>query len=165
MVNRHGTGIAVVFGLFALAAPGVGESDRSHSRAIGVIRAIVSAESVYAEVRGGRFATVDCLADPACGATDVAFAPLLSPDLAVLQEHDGYRFEFYPTPDPRWDRRARAALTRFAVAAVPASHATKSKRAFCGDDRGVVYVTVAGRIPLVEQGRCADTRSPLRASQ
>jgi len=162
IVNRRGSGVIIVLGLFALMAPRVGESDHSESRAIGSIRAIVSAESAYAATHGGRFATLACLGDPACNPSDVGTAPFLSPDLATTRGHDGYRFAFYPHPDPDPARSARTALTRFAVAAVPVDRETKGRRPFCADDRGVVYVTSARVAPRVEHGRCLDTSEPLR---
>jgi len=161
-VNRRGTGVVIVLGLFALAAPRVGESDHSESRAIGSIRAIVSAESGYAAAHGGRFATLDCLNDPACNLADVAFAPFLSPDLAGTREHEGYRFELSPDGVPGADGRSRSTLTHFAVVARPVNGGTKRSRGFCADDRGVIYVTDPQIAVHAEGGRCLDTRNTLR---
>lgn len=159
-VNRRGTGVLVVCGLFALTASWVGESDRRESRAISAMRAIVSAESAYAAAHDGRFASLDCLVDAECtGST----APLLSPDLTIPHEDGGYRVEFHPGAGPGADRRARAALTRFAVSAVPATREVTSHRSFCVDDRGVIYVSEPGSASRVDHGRCLDTHRRLKS--
>lgn len=157
MLNRRGAVVAIVLGLFTLAAPRVGESDRTESRAIGVLRAIVSAESAYAAANGGRYGMLECLAGASC-TSSARSASFLEPGLATLRERDGYRFAFHPVPEQRSaDRRDRAALMRFAVVAVPVDARQGGDRSLCVDDRELISVTGAGTAPRVERGRCGDT--------
>jgi hypothetical protein len=148
---------------FAIAAPPVGEGDRSEAIAIGLLRAVTSAEASHFE-NHGRYATLDCLV-----LRSGRSGPLLNPLVARLEPHAGYRFEFYPAtpaddPPPARgaDRRCTAAITSFAIIATPATRHGSRYRSFCADGRNTIYVTAAGQVPRVEGARCADTSTPLR---
>ena len=144
---------------FAVAAPPVGEGDRSESIAIGLLRAVTSAEASHFD-NYGRYATLDCLVvrSPRTG-------PLLNPLVARLEPHAGYRFEFHhdgPPPARGANRRCTAPIKSFAIIATPATRHGSRYRSFCADDRNTVYVTPAGQLPQIEGARCADTSTPLR---
>jgi hypothetical protein len=147
---------------FAIAAPPVGEGDRSESIAIGLLRAVTSAEASHFE-NHGRYATLDCLV-----LRPGRSGPLLNPLVARLEPHAGYRFEFYHAPaldgPPARGagRRCTAAIRSFAIIATPATRHGSRYRSFCADGRNTIYVTPAGQVPRVEGARCADTSTPLR---
>ena len=72
----------------------------------------------------------------------------------------GFRFEFLPAtpPDGRppargGDRRCTAAITSFAIIAVPATRHGSRYRSFCADGGNTIYVTPAGQVPRVEGAR------------
>ena len=152
----------VLLGLFALGAPRVGEGNRSQARAIGSIRAIVSAELAYASANGGKYGVLECLTDPSCKPLSGNHSRFLEPSVAATPDRDGYHFEFHPHPDSGPERISGFALTSFAVVAVPADAGMARGRAFCGDDRQLIYVTDGGVTPRVERGRCIDTGETLR---
>ena len=148
---------------FAINAPPVGEGDRSESIAIGLLRAVTSAEASHFE-NHGRYATLDCLV-----LRSGRSGPLLNPLVARLEPHAGYRFEFHhatqPDGPPRGrgaDRRCTASITSFAIIATPATRHGSRYRSFCADGRNTIYVTPAGHVPRVEEAQCADTSTPLR---
>jgi hypothetical protein len=163
IVNRRVMAAAVLLVLIALAAPRVGEGNRSEAQAIGSIRAIVSAESGYASANGGNYGLLECLTDPSCKPSLGDHPRFLEPSLATTPDRNGYHFEFHPDPDPApSERSSRLALARFAVVAVPADAGTARGRGFCADDRQLIYVTEAGVTPRAERGRCIDTSKTLR---
>ena len=121
---------ATVIVLLAVAAPRVGEPDRSEGRAISTVRAITSEEDVGAAA-------------------------------AAIRDHDGYHFEFHEYPDEAAEQGARSTRSSFTVVAVPTKVGPPRRRAFCADDRGIIYVTEPMGTPPVEGGRCVDTSRPL----
>lgn len=148
---------------FAINAPPIGEGDRSESIAIGLLRAVTSAEAAHFE-NHGRYATLDCLV-----LRSERSGPRLNPLVARLEPHAGYRFEFFhvtptdgPPPARGGDRRCTAPITSFAIIAVPATRHGSRYRSFCADGRNTVYVTPAGQVPRVEGAHCVDTSTPLR---
>jgi hypothetical protein len=141
-----------------LAEQRVGRPERAESAAIGLIRAIVSAESAYATMYG-YYDTLECLATLTCTPGVRAGGSLLDRELAVTRTRGGYRFELHAGPPRRFDTTVSGsptAMTQFAVVAVP-ERPDRTRRAFCADDRGVIYVTRAGDDPEVAEGRCVDT--------
>jgi hypothetical protein len=144
---------------FAIAAPPVGEGDRSEARAIGLLRAVTSAEAAhFANHR--RFATLDCLV-----LRSGRRGPLLNPLVARLEPNAGYRFEFHhdgPPGPAASGGRCTSAITSFAIVATPATPHGSRYRSFCADARNTIYVTPAGQVPRVEAARCADASTPLR---
>lgn len=141
-----------VIGAVTLAGSSVGERDQAESRAIAVVRAITSGERAYAAFSDGYYATLERLTESTC---TVRF---LAPSLTTPTK-DGYRFQFHPgaaAPSPDGE-----ALTSFAVVAEPVTASTRRHRAFCADDRQVIYVTDHAMTPRVEGGRCVDTGHPL----
>lgn len=50
----------------------------------------------------------------------------------------------------------------YAYVAVPLVKGLTSRRAFCGDSRGVICVTVDGSMPDVIQGKCAASCPPIQ---
>ena len=121
---------ATVIVLLAVAAPRVGEPDRSEGRAISTVRAITSEEDVGAAA-------------------------------AAIRDHDGYHFEFHEYPNEAAERGARPTLSTFSVVAMPAKLTATRHRAFCADDRRIIYVMEPMVTPPVEHGRCVDTTRPL----
>ena len=162
MMDRRVLAAAVLLGLFALAAPRVGEGNRSQARAISSIRAIVSAELAYASANGCKYGILECLTDPPCHPLSGNYSRLLEPSVAATPDRDGYHFEFHPHPDSGPERSSGFALTSFAVIAVPTDAGMPRDRAFCGDDRQAIYVTDGRVTPRVERGRCIDTSKTLR---
>ena len=157
----------VVFTAIALGAavfaPGVGERDRSESAAIGAIRAVVSAEKAYAAMTGG-YDTLECLATSSCiPGIDQDRRRFLDPSLATSRRIRGYHLAFHRGPEAgNGGRKVSAtAMTRFAVVALPAAPGAASRRAFCGDDSGSIYLTPGDRVPRVSGGRCLDKEHPL----
>jgi hypothetical protein len=151
--------------VFALAVPRVGEPDRSEARAISAIRAIVFGESRYASMNGGYYDTLECLAVPSCLPGVRGVTPFVAPNLATSRGYGGYRVEFHDGPKAELesdDRMSRSSMTHFAVVAVPLQPNTARHRAFCADERQLIYVTPAGLVPRVEDGRCLDTTDTLR---
>ena len=143
----------------AIAAPPVGEGDRSESIAIGLLRAVTSAEASHFAAHR-RFATLDCLV-----LRSGRRGPLLNPLVARLEPNAGYRFEFHHDGPPQpaaAERRCTSAITSFAIVATPATPHGSRYRSFCADDRNTVYVTPAGQLPRVDAARCADASTPLR---
>jgi hypothetical protein len=123
---------ATVIVLLAVAAPRVGEPDRSEGRAISTI-------SVFMSQMGSAQASA----------------------VAAMRDHDGYHFEFHEYPDEAAEQGARSTRSSFTVVAVPTKVGPPRRRAFCADDRGIIYVTEPMGTPPVEGGRCVDTSRPL----
>ena len=160
---RRAAAAIVVLCTFVLTSARVGEGDRTEARAIAAIRAILSGESAYASIHGF-YDTLECLSSPSCIPGVEGQERFLQPYLAVAQERHGYRFDFHAGPKAESGSdapRSPSAMTRFAVVAIPLDHGSQ-RRAFCGDDRGFIYFTTAGRMPRVDRGRCLDTGSPIR---
>jgi hypothetical protein len=153
----------VVLCTFALTSARVGEGDRTEPGAIAAIHAILSGESAYASVHGF-YDTLECLSSPSCIPGVESQERFLQPNLAAAQERQRYRFDFHAGPKAESGSdapRSPSAMTRFAVVAIPLEHGSQ-RRAFCGDDRGIIYFTIGGRVPRVDRGRCLDTGSPIR---
>ena len=149
--------VAIALGSVVLAAPRVGERDNSEARAIGMIRAVTSAETAYAAFHGERYTILDCLAHRACsGLGDGAL--FLERGWATTREQDGFHFEFFAGPGAATD--TPSAITSFAIVAVPRDAGRRTRRAFCADDRAVVYESPPGITPRVARGRCVDTSKP-----
>lgn len=162
-LRRVVAALAVVLA-FAVFAPRVGERDRNEACAIGWIRPLQHWEAVHARAHGGAYATLACLADPACAPEVHRQEPPGDLDFIKAQDRCGYRIEFVPGPkaEPRGrEERLGRALTRFAVVAVPADPSS-GRRAFCGDDRGEIFYTKDGTPPRVADGRCLDTEHEVR---
>ena len=155
--------VAAVAVIVALAGVALGERDRTESRAIGRLRAIVSAEQAYAALHEGRFTSLECLANPSCAAPVGERRVMLEPGLAVLGAVDGYAFLFdsLAVPDALGPPALGGpSLRRFAVAARPLDPA-RHVRAFCADDTGLIFVTAGAALPQVAGGRCIDRSTPL----
>jgi len=163
--GSHRLGFAAAFAItFAVSGQHIREPDRSQAIAIGTIRAITSAESAYAAVNGGIFDRLECLAGPSSCVPAAGRENPFIDRLARTTEH-GYRFEFFNGPLARSDAdvpRSKSAMTRFAVVAVPLESQRGQRRAFCADDRQVIYITASGAAPRVADGRCLDATDPLR---
>lgn len=138
---RAGVGAAVLLGVVAITTTPVGEGDRSRQRAMSTVRAIQTAQSAYHDITG-RYGTLECLAGGEC-----AFGvrrTVLAPIIARLEDRDGYRFQFHPSPGIR----------TFAVTAVPIDAGNTVRPSFCGDDTGALHVIADGSTPRIEAGRC-----------
>jgi hypothetical protein len=122
---------AIAIVVLAVAAARVGEPDRSEGRALSTIRAITSA-----------------------GDAPVAAA-------AVTRDHDGYRFAFHEHPDLTPEQGVRPSRNSFTIVAVPMQVSGTRRRAFCADDRRIIFVTEPVITPRVERGRCVDSSRPL----
>src|SRR6185295_6148896 len=122
-------------------------------------------EEAYASTNGGFYDTLTCLYSGACMPGANYRAALLDQDIVSRQEWRGYRFEFHAGPSPAPSNDARwspTSMTRFAVVAVPVPRLTIPHRAFCVDDRQVIYFHPPQTRPQVQDARCADTSNPLR---
>ena len=131
--------------------PRVGEERPVDAEAIGVLRAVVTAEQGYAARHRGRFTTPSCLSAAACAGGD---APMLDPAVATLPDRGGYRFTFHPVASAGADSRA---LTGYAITARPIDEAASHLRAFCADDSGQIVWSRAAVPPTVRDGRCHTT--------
>jgi len=161
--ERRATATLVALCGFAVFAPAVGERDRNRNEAsaIGALRAIQSAESLYASTNGGYYDTLECLITP-CGP---GIGGSLLDFNSVAGERRGYRLEFHPGPKVHpgpGQRTSGSAMTGFAIVARPLDSDAVTGRVFCGDASGSIYVTAHGTVPRVDGGRCLDTASPLR---
>ena len=161
--ERRATATLVVLCGFAVFAPAVGERDRNRNEAsaIGALRAIQSAESLYASTNGGYYDTLECLITPCVP----GIGGSLLDSNSVAGERRGYRLEFYPGPKVHpgpGQRTSGSAMTGFAIVARPLDSEALTGRVLCGDASGSIYVTAHGTVPRVDGGRCLDTASPLR---
>jgi len=163
--RRVGASVVIVGAMLVWPRP-VGErQNRSESRAISVLKAIAVAEIMYATVYG-HYDTLDCLARTGCVPGRTADQdPFLSQELSAARNWYAYRIEFFPGPrsqDAGVPERSSSAMDRFAVTAVPVDVASAKRRAFCTDQSATIYISVAGTVPRVEDGRCLDVANPLR---
>jgi hypothetical protein len=160
--ERRATATLVVLCGLAVFAPPIGEHrNQNEASAIGALRAIQSAESLYASANGGHYDTLQCLITPCEPGTGGSFLD----SSWVAGERRGYRLEFYPGPKMHpgsGQRTSRSAMSGFAIVARPLDSEAGTGRVFCGDASGSIYVTAHGTVPRVDAGRCLDTASPLQ---
>jgi len=137
-------------------------------RAIGDVRAMISAQAAYQAANRGFHDGPGCLAQPArCIPGYAVDGPtFLDPGLASLQMERRYVRGFHPGPpaDPVDIRRSRASATSlqaYAYTAIPLEPDDLARRGFCGDSTGVVCFTSDGSAPIVQDGRCAHGCTPL----
>ena len=163
--RRVGASVVIVGAMLVWPRP-VGErQNRSESRAISVLKAIAMTEMVYASLYGF-YDTLDCLTRAGCvpGRT-MDPDPSLSQELSATGNWYAYRIEFFPGPtsqDAGVPERSSSAMDRFAVTAVPVDAASTKRRGFCTDQSATIYISAAGTVPRVEDGRCLDVANPLR---
>ena len=157
--------LAAVLLVWPLASRGVdldaAPDPRADERAIGVIRQLQAAQSIYHQGHG-YYDRLECLVQDACVPL-IPYPPsYLSPDV-LRSTAFGYRFRLHDGP------RAVAATTglasstamqAYAFTAVPLDPAPDG-RSFCGDASGKIY-ELDGRIqPRIEAGRCLQTARTL----
>lgn len=155
----------VLLATLVLTGQRIGERDFSEAGAIGTLRAITSAESTYAAFNG-YYDTLDCLATTRSCVTGLGGQnPFLAPQVVLPREQRGYRIVFHPGPKAEsrtGERRSPSAMAQFAVVAFPVSSGARQPRAFCADDRQLIYVITGGTMPRVEHGRCLETTNLLQ---
>lgn len=130
---------------------------------IGRLRAIVSAEMVYAASNGNAYDTLECLAAPSSCGFDASIPAFLTPDL--LQEtRSGYRMTF--VKGPAVDRSVNTAATSpssieaFAVFAQPERPGVTGSRVFCTDATGVFRIAPESAAPGAIVGGACPTDWP-----
>jgi hypothetical protein len=158
--------VVVFLGTFAILEERLRERDNTEAAAIGMIRTINTGESSYAAVHG-YYDRLECLARPgSCVPGDRSLAPFVSPDLGTSRgEIRGYRITLHPGPEAvsaGASAQSPSAMAEYAVVAVPLAAGPREHRAFCSDDRQVIYQTPGGAEPRVHGGRCVDTTRVLR---
>ena len=153
----RGARLAVFAGVFVFVFLLTGTRSRqpepsAEAAAIGRVRAVISAQTVYASVCGGYAGTLEELSRPSCKPHVADSTPLLSPDVVAIRETPAYRFELVLSQD---------LVSHYAYVAVPRQVLARRMRAFCGDDSGRIYVDAGGNRPVVRDGQCHDRGRPL----
>jgi len=133
--------------------------------AIVALKAIQAAETEYASIFG-HYDSLGCLVRPTCSPNSPASERFLDPDWALNAKRQfGYRFEFSPGPgtsDLALPNRSKSAMTRYAVAAIPAAADVKWRRGFCVEETGTIYQTSLGTTPRLDNGRCVNKGIPIQ---
>ena len=135
--------------------------ERDEARVIRIIRSIQTAQSMYQPVHG-YYDALECLVLDVCTANPYPPSYLRAEVLAEAVRGD-YTVEFrggLPIRDNGPDLISGTAVQRFALVAIAKDRGSE-RLAFCGDDRGHVYLTEGGHVPGVESGHCADTSVPI----
>jgi hypothetical protein len=135
--------------------------ERDEARIIRMIRSIQTAQRMYRSVHG-YYDALGCLVLDVCTANPYPPSYLRS-DVFAEAERGDYSVEFrggLPIRADGPDLVSGTAVQRFAVVAIARARGPESL-AFCGDDRGGVYLTEGGRVPRVVAGHCADTSVPV----
>jgi hypothetical protein len=163
---RRAAAVVVFLGTFAVLEERIRESNHAEANGIGLIRAVISGESSYAAAYG-YYDRLECLASPrSCVPGVTSPTQFVPPDVATSRgEIRFYRFELHAGPratSAGGSSKSPSAMTRYAVVAVPLISSPRKYRAFCGDDRQVIYQTTDGAVPRVADGRCVDTTHVLQ---
>jgi type IV pilus assembly protein PilA len=166
-------GIMVIGIIAAIAIPGLlrARMSANEASAIGAMRAMVSAQTVWISTHNGGPALPSCLGDPAsCG--DPQSTRYLDASVASLQPRSGYDFGFVlrpgdeePTADPAGSASATHDRGGFAYWASPTTFGSTGSRRFCVDETGVVREYDRGAPwtpPSDAEPRCPDTGRPLQ---
>jgi len=161
---RRGRTLAVAVVILGPLSPGLARDaprERDEARVIRIIRSIQAAQGTYQSAHG-YYDALQCLVVDICTANPYPPSYLPAEVLAETARGD-YTVEFrggLPVRPDGPDPVSHTAVQRFALVAVAKARGPDSL-AFCGDDRGHVYLTEGGRVPGVEGGRCADTSVPV----
>jgi prepilin-type N-terminal cleavage/methylation domain-containing protein len=146
--------VAIIGIIAAIAIPGLlrARIAGNEASAIGSLRAISSAESVYAAACG-RGGYVDTLADLARPPTTPGQQAFISPDLALNPSvKSGYSVSIAPdvnpvqvaTPDRTCNAAANGSWESYSAAATPVTLGSTGQRAFATDSRGTIYFVYTG---------------------
>ena len=133
--------------------------------AIGTLRSMIGAQAAYAQMNGGHYDRIECLAQPAaCGLRQ---APSFLDPSFLQGERQGYRFDLRLGAKPPPGARgivSPTSVTSYAYLAVPVKSLFSSYqyRGFCGDDTGTICFTMDGTAPPVADGHCAPSCQQLR---
>lgn len=126
----------------------------AEANAVGDLRAVLIAQTVFAESAGGRVyaGELRCLARPreCLGVDSAPDAPLLG-ESQLATERAGYRFVLGGTPSAG---RRGGLVDSFTFVAVPLPGGP-GQRSFCVDDSGRLCQVEDGSVPTTVGGRCA----------
>ena len=127
--------------------------------AVGEIREFISSEATYESLAEGVFGPPSCLGEPGrcIPGLPAEYPPLLHP-WPRPAEWRGYRYTFYPGPaESKAEQQSTSfRVSRYAYVAEPLVPGRSGKRAFCGDNRGVICNNPVGSPPRIDAtgGRC-----------
>jgi len=134
----------------------------NEAAAVGDMRTVISAQATYASMSGGQYGSLACLENPQSCLSNVppGMPPLLDSQLAGLSVKNGYERSLHLGGAGAMDVSSSNA-DHFAYVAVPVTAGRTGMRAFCGDEEGVIRVSADGTMPMIIDGRCPDSLSPL----
>jgi hypothetical protein len=143
--------------VFLLRDKPAAPAGRVESAAIAELRAAAAAERAWADLDGGRYAELSCLAAPPTCRPE--FPDSTPPFLDVARSgpgpRNGYRFSFHPSPI---DGRPRFGLASYAL--VASAEPAGAARWLCVDARGRVCAG-SGERPGPAEARCPTSCSVL----
>lgn len=165
-VRRVAAGLGMLTVLFVMA-PAVGEPDRRESRAIGLLRGILTAEGLHFS-NHGHYDTLECLGSLECigspGSPSRTYQGLLAVNVVGLRDYHGYKLYFHPgaraSTSPR--HPLSTPLADYAMVLVPHAAEKPTTHALCGDRTERIYRTPGTRLPRVQNGRCLETSNPFQ---
>ena len=144
--------IAAGFMVAAVLALAQVRTSRSESgaqaSAIGSLRAISSAQSIYAAEYGGYARSLAALSAPCPGQTSGFISPDLATDPTVKS---GYEIRLAPAPPAaasRVDCHRQPTANAFYATAVPVEPGSSQAFAFAVDENQVVWYSVSGVAPM-----------------
>ena len=155
--------IVVVTGIIAaIAIPSLlrARVSANEARAMGHLRAAMSAEQAYAGANAGFYDTLECVAAPTTCIPGISptTTPFIDPAQVSNPVRAGYRYEFHPGPRPTpLDPlvSSPSSMASFAYTAVPVQPGKTGRRGFCGDSSGRLCFTMDGTAPAIQDGQCA----------
>jgi type II secretory pathway pseudopilin PulG len=140
--------VVLFFGAFlilpmmaAIAIPGLLRARMSGNEASAQanLRTMQTAQTAYAAVNGGKYASLDCLTEPVkCGAA-AGTQPFLPRDLAP-RGRDGYDFVLSTATDG----------ATFVYTAVPALWGQTGSKSFCADSTGIVCAVASESVDVTD---------------
>ncbi len=131
----------------------------TESTAIGDMRSMAMAQSMYAEVNEGAFGAPECLIEPRDCLPGYR-GPLFLDETFLQPVKDGYMRVFYAGPSPVEGAGSKS-FRSYAYVALPEEAGVTGVRGFCGDDTGNIYIIPGARLPTIVEGRCP-AGEPLR---
>ena len=154
--------VAIIGIIAAIAIPSLlrARIAANESAAVGDVRAVVSAEHVYAASNGAFYGLMSCLGTPSGCGWGAAVTPFIDSQIASLTTKQGYVRSFLPGPvgagfpDP--------GLVTFTYFATPAGFAQTGNRGFGGDNSGMICQNPSGAPPPVTGASLDPTCTPLK---
>jgi hypothetical protein len=133
--------------IFAFAQVDVRRSDSvTEAGAIGALRAVSSAQQMYAAAHGGYAQSLTILAAPCRGASEGFVSRDLERDPAII---GGYQVRLHADAhaDGRLDCNGKPTAAAYYATAVPVQHQRQATRAFAVDQNAVIWYDLTGAAP------------------